>query len=63
VDVPVLQVHGVADPCVLERTARSSARWVAIDRYHYRTLPGIGHFPHQEAAPATTAMIADFLRD
>jgi len=63
VDVPVLQVHGVADPCVLERTARSSARWVAADRYHYRTLPDIGHFPHQEAANATTAMIADFLRD
>jgi pimeloyl-ACP methyl ester carboxylesterase len=63
VDVPVLQVHGVADPCVLERTARASARWVATDRYHYRTLPGVGHFPHQEAAPATTAMIADFLRD
>jgi pimeloyl-ACP methyl ester carboxylesterase len=61
VDVPVLQLHGAADPAMLERTARASARWVAADRYHYRALPTAGHFPHQEAAPATTALIADFL--
>ncbi|HWN34038.1 MAG TPA: alpha/beta hydrolase [Pseudonocardia sp.] len=61
VDVPVLQLHGVADPCLAERTVRASARWVAAGRYDYRALPGSGHFPHQEAPHATTGLIADFL--
>jgi len=61
VDVPVLQLHGTLDPAMLERTARASARWVAAERYQYRALPAVGHFPHQEAAAATTALIADFL--
>jgi len=61
VDMPVLQLHGAEDPSMLERTARASARWVVADRYQYRALPTAGHFPHQEAAPATTALIADFL--
>jgi len=61
VEVPVLQLHGTRDPAMLERTARASARWVAAERYQYRALPAVGHFPHQEAAAATTALIADFL--
>jgi pimeloyl-ACP methyl ester carboxylesterase len=60
-EVPVLQVHGTGDPSLLERTARASARWVAADRYQYRTLPGVGHFPHEEAPHATNALIAGFL--
>jgi pimeloyl-ACP methyl ester carboxylesterase len=61
VDVPVLRVHGADDPHQLERTARASACWVAGED-HYRVLPGVGHFPAQEAADATTALLVDFLR-
>lgn len=60
-DVPVLQVHGADDPCLLERTAADSARWVAAE-HQYHVLPGVGHFPHQEAARTTTGLITDFLR-
>jgi pimeloyl-ACP methyl ester carboxylesterase len=58
--VPVLQLHGLADPYVLERTARRSAGW-AGDGYHYEVLPGIGHFVQQEAPQRTTAFLTDFL--
>ncbi len=57
--LPVLQVHGELDPCLLERTARASASWASSRRYH--VLPTCGHFPHQEAPRATTRLIADFL--
>ncbi|WP_338051494.1 alpha/beta hydrolase [Pseudonocardia acidicola] len=58
--MPVLQVHGSADPCLLERTARASTRWVGDDP-DMRVLPGIGHFPHQECPATVTGLIADFL--
>lgn len=61
VSAPVLQLQGADDPCLLGRTARASARWVA-GRYQYHTLERSGHFPHQEASHATTALIAEFLR-
>lgn len=62
VSVPLLQIHGADDPCLLESTARASRRW-AGPRYAYRVLDGVGHFPHQEAPRASTALIADFLTD
>jgi pimeloyl-ACP methyl ester carboxylesterase len=62
VRAPVLALHGADDPVVLERTARTSARWVA-GPYRFTTLPRCGHFPHQEAASATTSLLADFLRE
>ncbi|WP_214367428.1 alpha/beta fold hydrolase [Pseudonocardia sp. H11422] len=58
--MPVLQVHGAADPCLLERTARTSVRWTGAGLDH-RVLPGIGHFPHQERPTETTALIREFL--
>jgi pimeloyl-ACP methyl ester carboxylesterase len=61
VDVPVLQLHGAADPVLLEATARRSARWVAQGRHDYRVLPDAGHFPHQEAPAATTRLVTEFL--
>jgi pimeloyl-ACP methyl ester carboxylesterase len=61
VDMPVLQLHGADDPCLLERTARASARWVTGE-HSYQVLPGVGHFPHQEASHLTTRLIADFLQ-
>jgi pimeloyl-ACP methyl ester carboxylesterase len=58
--VPVLHLHGLDDPYVLERTARRSACW-AGDGYRYEVLPGIGHFVQQEAPERTTALLTEFL--
>lgn len=60
VTVPVLQLHGDLDPCVLEPTARASAAW-AGPGYRYRLLPDIGHFVHQEAPLTTTRALVNFL--
>ena len=60
VTVPVLQLHGAADPCVLERTARSSALWAGRG-YRYRVLPDVGHFVQQEAPHTTTRALVEFL--
>jgi pimeloyl-ACP methyl ester carboxylesterase len=57
VTAPTLQLHGAADPCVLPATARGSDRYVA-GAYEWRELPGIGHFPHEEAPAEVTAAIA-----
>lgn len=59
--VPVLQVHGIDDPYVLECTARRSACW-AGDGYRYEVLSGIGHFVQQEAPEHTTALLTEFLK-
>lgn len=59
-DVPVLQIHGANDPCVLPGTARASARW-AGPAHELTVLDDCGHFPHEEHPATTTALIADFL--
>jgi pimeloyl-ACP methyl ester carboxylesterase len=51
------QLRGDLDPCVLTSTARGSDRYVA-GAYEWRTLPGIGHFPHEEAPDDVTRAIA-----
>jgi pimeloyl-ACP methyl ester carboxylesterase len=58
--IPILQVHGSADPCLLEPTARGSRQWAGAT-YHYRVLPDVGHFIQQEAALATTRALVEFL--
>jgi len=60
VRVPVLQLHGALDPCLLPRTAEASLPW-APER-DYRVLEGIGHFPHQEAPEPTTGALAGLVR-
>jgi pimeloyl-ACP methyl ester carboxylesterase len=59
--VPVLQIHGTDDPCLLESTARRSGRWGG-PRYRLEVLPNVGHFVHQEAAATTTDTLVDFLQ-
>jgi pimeloyl-ACP methyl ester carboxylesterase len=61
VTAPTLQLHGSLDPCVLPSTARGSGRYVAGD-YEWRELPGIGHFPQEEAPDEITRAIADWAR-
>lgn len=61
VAVPVLQVHGAADPAMLPALSDDSARHVAgpLDRV---TLPGVGHFPAEEAPAAVTEALLAWLR-
>jgi pimeloyl-ACP methyl ester carboxylesterase len=47
VTAPVLQLHGDFDTCVLPSTAQGSGQYVTGD-YEWRTLDGVGHFPHNE---------------
>ena len=49
VEVPVLQLHGALDGCVLPGTAQGSGQYVA-GSYEWRLLDRVGHFPHEEAA-------------
>jgi pimeloyl-ACP methyl ester carboxylesterase len=50
VAAPVLQLHGAEDGCTLPTTAQGSGRFVTGD-YEWHVLPGVGHYP-QEEAPA-----------
>ena len=59
VSVPVLQLHGALDSCLLPATAADSATWAPDREFHL--LDGIGHFVHQEAAAETTRLLALFL--
>ena len=57
ITAPTLQLHGAQDRYVLPSTARGSDRYVA-GAYEWRELPGVGHFPHEEAPDTVTAAIA-----
>lgn len=48
VSCPVLQVHGLADGAVLPRTVDGSEDFV-LASYQRVDLPGVGHFPQEEA--------------
>lgn len=56
VHVPVWQVHGDSDPCMLARTAVGSDAWVR-STYSLDVLDGVGHFPHEERPEAVTAAV------
>jgi len=59
ITAPTLQLHGDVDPCVLPATARGSDRYVA-GAYEWRTLPGIGHFPQEEAPDDVSRAIEEW---
>ena len=61
VGVPVLALHGAADPWVPDAVARTSARWCDDGVHHHRTLEAVGHFPHQEAPQHVTDALLGFL--
>ncbi|MBW0101914.1 alpha/beta fold hydrolase [Pseudonocardia sp. KRD291] len=58
--VPVLQIHGADDPCVLDATMRTCEKWTAGPFTHH-ALPATGHFPHQERPTHATTLIAAHL--
>lgn len=53
VTAPTLHLHGGADPFLLPAVT-GSGRYVAAP-YRWRVLPGVGHFPHEEASEEVTA--------
>ncbi len=57
VSAPTLQLHGNLDSCILPSTAQGSGRYVA-GTYEWRDLPGIGHFPPEEAPDLVSEAIA-----
>lgn len=59
VRVPVLQLHGALDPCLLPATAEASAAWAPRREYHL--LPEVGHFVHQEAPEETNRRLTAFV--
>ena len=59
-EVPVLQIHGADDPCILPSTAAASARWAGPD-HRLELLDGCGHFPHEEQPDAVMRLLAGFL--
>ena len=61
ITAPTLQLHGALDPYLLPSTAQGSGRYVA-GAYEWRELPGVGHFPHEEAPDDVTAAIAAWAR-
>jgi len=60
ITVPVLQIAGGVDPCLLPRTLAASGAW-ATRPVLTRTFDDVGHFPHQEAPAATNRVLAEFL--
>lgn len=62
VTVPTLQLHGSADPAVPARVAAASSRFVHAS-YAWQELPGVGHFPAEEAPEAVTAAVARWIGD
>jgi pimeloyl-ACP methyl ester carboxylesterase len=60
-EVPVLQIHGADDPCLLTRTAAASQRW-AGPRHTLEVLADTGHFPHEEHPAAVNDLVTAFLK-
>lgn len=60
VGVPVLQLHGTEDGCVLPGTAAASSPWLG-PRSRFELLDGVGHYPHLEAPERTARTLTEFL--
>jgi len=58
--VPVLRLHGGADPVVLPATAEGSARWVSGPT-RSAVLAGAGHFLPEERPADVTALLLEWL--
>jgi pimeloyl-ACP methyl ester carboxylesterase len=62
IGLPVLQLHGSLDSCLLPSTAAGSGRYVS-GPYDWRLLPGIGHFPQSEAPEVVNGELIRFLKE
>jgi pimeloyl-ACP methyl ester carboxylesterase len=61
ISAPTLQLHGALDPYVLPSTAAGSGRYVA-GAYEWQELPGVGHFPAEEAPAEVAAAVSRWAR-
>jgi pimeloyl-ACP methyl ester carboxylesterase len=61
VTVPVLMIHGEADPIIPVRWARTTA--AAHPRWRFHALPGVGHMPQAEAPDVVARLVLDWLDD
>lgn len=59
--VPVLQIHGDADPYVLRSTLRSDCRWAPQLRLH--SVAGAGHYVQWERPDEVSTVLIDALHD
>ena len=60
VSQPVLSVAGAEDPALpVDAVARSRAH--VVGELTEQVLPGVGHFPHEEAPEAFTAALTGWL--
>lgn len=59
---PVLHLHGARDPVILPSSAAGSGQYVA-GPYAWSTIPGAGHFPHEEAPEVVTAALLRWLAE
>src|SRR5690625_4170018 len=59
-DIPVLQLHGTADP-VVPRELVTDSRDLAIGQHRWVEIDGVGHFPHEEAPHDVTAILVNWL--
>ncbi|MCC9311677.1 alpha/beta hydrolase [Kitasatospora sp. RB6PN24] len=62
VTAPTLHIQGAADPVLLARTALGAGEYVSAP-YRWRLLPGVGHFPHEEAAGEVTAELLGWISE
>ncbi|WP_234327417.1 alpha/beta fold hydrolase [Streptomyces sp. NRRL WC-3742] len=60
ITAPTLHVQGASDPVLLSHTALGGGEYVAAP-YRWRLLPGVGHFPHEEAPEEFTAELLDWV--
>ncbi len=60
ITAPTLHIQGAADPVLLSHTALGGGEYVAAP-YRWRLMPGIGHFPHEEAPEQFTAELLDWI--
>ena len=60
IDVPVLHAHGDLDPSILATSYDGSADYVT-GPYDLRAIPGVGHYPHEEAPGAFSLLLLGWL--
>lgn len=61
ITAPTLHLQGAADPVLLPHTALGAGEYVQAP-YRWRLLPGIGHFPHEEAPEQFSAELLEWIR-
>lgn len=59
-DIPLLSIHGQADPLVPQSAMAAATRYVT-GQHDLVDLPGVGHLPHEEAPTTVTDLLLDWL--